>query len=119
MQYFLKKLNRGVIWRYDADNYEIGWSKVIPSRIAENACTCVDSRIAFMADVCDYAALYEKEGKRKRKLSEIYTSDLDFMAHKTLKNSKLNVLWESRDFTKNIEEIRSFTRVIVLSRANE
>jgi len=71
-----------------------------------------------MAGVCDCAAVYEREGKRKRKLSEICTSDLDFVAYKTLGNSKLNVLWESRSM-ENIEEIRSFTRVIILSTAIE
>lgn len=117
MQYFLKKLNRGAIWCYDADSYGVGWSKVIPSRIAENVCTYIRERLSWQTFVITLH--YEKEGKRKRKLSEICTSDLDFMAHKTLKNSKLNVLWESRDSTENVEEIRTFTRVIVLSRANE
>lgn len=55
-----------------------------------------NSRKTLMAGVCDCTALYEREGKRKRKLSEICTSDLDFVARKTSKNSKLNVLRESR-----------------------
>lgn len=81
---------------------------------------CVDSRKAFVVGVYDYVALYEREGKRKRKLSEICTSNLDFMARKTLKNSKLSVLQKSRFHGKrSIEEIRSFTRIIILSRAIE